>query len=200
MQSPPLLPHHEHSHVTSPRYNPMRGESWSWELTRSGACRHGGSHRRLALTHFGHKFEQNAISRHGKENAGQREHGAQQARKKRVHGYVEGILGKKTWHLHNCERSSRVYGGKTSSRWETVIFLVIYGRSLLGSDGSDYVHFSLSLSQLIGGDRLAGVISLHSPRLSPATTPEVIVAMSGVFVLGLIRAKTLKSTPSSAIA
>lgn len=41
---------------------------------------------------------------------------------------------------------------------------------------------------------------MDSPRLSPATTPEVIVAISGVFVLGLIRAKTLKSTPSCAIA
>ena len=47
---------------------------------------------------------------------------------------------------------------------------------------------------------LAGVLSLDSRRLSPATIPEVIVAISGVFVLGLIRAKALKSTPSSAIA
>ena len=54
-------------------------------LTRDGACRHGGCHRRLPFTHIGHKFEQNAISRHGKENAGQREHGAQQTGKKTVH-------------------------------------------------------------------------------------------------------------------
>ncbi len=82
--------HHHHVHrqkpQTSPRYNPMIDKSSSRELTRSGTCRHGGSHRRLALTHFGHKFEQNAISCHGKENARQREHGAQQAREKRVHG------------------------------------------------------------------------------------------------------------------
>lgn len=78
--------HHHQKPQTSPRYNPMIGESWSRELTRSGTCRHGGSHRRLALTHFGHKFEQNTVSCHGKENARQREHGAQQAREKRVHG------------------------------------------------------------------------------------------------------------------
>lgn len=56
----------------------------------------------------------------------------------------------------------------------------------------------LRLSQLVGG--LAGALWLDLPRLSPATIPDVIVAMSGVFVLGLIRAKALKSTPSSAIA
>lgn len=56
------------------------------------------------------------------------------------------------------------------------------------------------LSHLIGGDTLADSFHLHDPRLSPATTPELIVAITGVFVLGLIRAKALKSTPSSAIA
>lgn len=55
----------------------FRGEQWSQDLTRSGTRCHCGSHRRLALTHFGHKFEQNAISCHGKENARQREHAAQ---------------------------------------------------------------------------------------------------------------------------
>lgn len=56
----------------------------------------------------------------------------------------------------------------------------------------------LHLLQLIGA--LAGALSGDSPMLSPATIPDVIVAISGVFVLGLIRAKALKSTPSSAIA
>lgn len=54
----------------------------------------------------------------------------------------------------------------------------------------------LVLSQATGGS--AG--ALDPPRLSPATKPEVIVAMRGVFVFGLIWAKALKSTPSSAIA
>lgn len=55
---------------------------------------------------------------------------------------------------------------------------------------------SLVPSQAPGGS--AG--ALDPPRLSPATKPEVIVAMRGVFVFGLIWAKALKSTPSSAIA
>lgn len=86
MQLPPPDKDINSKSQTRPRYTLMRGESLSRELTRSGTCRHGGSHRRLALTHFGHKFEQNTISCHGKENARQREHGAQQAREKRVHG------------------------------------------------------------------------------------------------------------------
>lgn len=60
----------------------------------------------------------------------------------------------------------------------------------------DYWGFWLVLSRVTGGS--AG--ALDPPRLSPATKPEVIVAMRGVFVFGLIWAKALKSTPSSAIA
>lgn len=39
-----------------------------------------------------------------------------------------------------------------------------------------------------------------SPRLSPAMAPEASVAMTGVLVLSLTLANTLKSSPSSAMA
>lgn len=69
--------HHRDYHAVTTTTTSIHSGVPAQDLTRSGTSCHCGSHRRLALTHFGHKFEQNAISCHGKENARQREHAAQ---------------------------------------------------------------------------------------------------------------------------
>lgn len=87
-----------------------------------------------------------------------------------------------TLHQHNWERTSRkVLVGQISARKKAP---------------GDYWCLYWVLSQMTDGSTGA----MDHPRLSPATKPEVIVAMRGVFVFGLIWAKALKSTPSSAIA
>lgn len=82
--------------------------------------------------------------------------------------------------------------------WTPSSWIILPAVCCNGSNGQNFTFLWLRLSQFIGG--WAEALWLDFPRLSPATIPDDIVAMSGVFVLGLIRAKALKSTPSSAIA
>lgn len=95
---------------------------WSCWLTRSGTCCHCGSDWRLALTHFGHKFEQNTVSCHGKKNAWQREHAAQQAGGEEV-----------SW-LHVCTRGQK-HDTSTTVKERHIIRIILRSIWTPSSDG-----------------------------------------------------------------